>query len=74
MQLERITVKPDVCGGQPTIRGMRITVSQILEMLAGGMTPEQVLEDFPYLERADIDACLDYAARQAAHREVLLNR
>jgi len=74
MHLDRITIKADVCGGEPTIRGMRITVSHILEMLAGGMTPEQVLGDFPYLERADIDACLDYAARQAAHREVLLNR
>jgi len=74
MQLERITVKPDVCGGQPTIRGMRITVSQILEMLAGGMTPEQILDDFPYLERGDINACLDYAARQAAHREVPLSK
>jgi uncharacterized protein (DUF433 family) len=74
MQLERITVKPDVCGGQPTIRGMRITVSQILEMLAGGMTPEQILDDFPYLERADINACLDYAARQAAHREIPLSK
>ena len=74
MPLERITVKPDVCGGQPTIRGMRITVSQILEMLAGGMTPEQILDDFPYLERGDINACLDYAARQAAHREVPLSK
>ena len=74
MHLDRITIKANVCGGEPTIRGMRITVSHILEMLAGGMTPEQVLGDFPYLERADIDACLDYAARQAAHREVLLNR
>jgi uncharacterized protein (DUF433 family) len=74
MGLERITIKPDVCGGEPTIRGMRITVSQILEMLAGGMTAEQILEDFPYLDRADIDACLEYAARQAAHREVLLNK
>ena len=74
MHLDRITIKADVCGGEPTIRGMRITVSHILEMLAGGMTPEQVLDDFPYLERADIDACLDYAARQATHREVLLNR
>lgn len=74
MGLERITIKPDVCGGEPTIRGMRITVSQVLEMLAGGMTPDQILADFPYLERADVDACLEYATRQAAHREVLLNR
>ena len=74
MLIDRITVKPDVCGGEPTIRGMRITVSKVLEMLAGGMTPEQVLKDFPYLERADIDACLEYAARQAAHREVVLSK
>ena len=74
MLVERITVKPDVCGGEPTIRGMRITVSQVLEMLAGGMTAEQILKDFSYLERADINACLEYAARQAAHREVLLNK
>ena len=74
MSLERITIKPDVCGGEPTIRGMRITVSQVLEMLAGGMTAEQILEDFPYLEKADIDACLEYTALQAAHREVLLNK
>ena len=51
---------------------MRITVSHVLEMLAGGMTPEEILQDFPYLEKADIDACLKYAARQAAHREILL--
>jgi uncharacterized protein (DUF433 family) len=74
MRLERITIKPDVCGGEPTIRGLRITVSQILEMLAGGMTSEQILQDFPYLEKADIDACLEYAARQAAHREILLSK
>ena len=74
MHIDRITIKPDVCGGQPTIRGMRITVSHILEMLAGGMTSEQVLQDFPYLEKADIDASLEYAARHAAHREILLNK
>ncbi len=70
--MERITITPDVCGGQPTIRGMRITVSQVLEMLADGMTPEQILEDFPYLEKVDVDACLQYAARFAARREVRL--
>jgi uncharacterized protein (DUF433 family) len=48
-----------------TIRGMRITVSHVLEMLAGGMTPEQVLQDFAYLEKADIDACFEHAARHA---------
>jgi uncharacterized protein (DUF433 family) len=74
MQLQRITIKPDVCGGEPTIRGMRITVSHVLEMLAGGMTPEQVLQDFSYLEKADIDACLEYAARHVAHREIPLSK
>jgi uncharacterized protein (DUF433 family) len=49
MHIDRITIKPDVCDGAPTIRGMRIAVSHVLEMLAGGMTPEQVLQDFPYL-------------------------
>ena len=74
MHIARITIKPDVCGGEPTIRGMRITVSHVLEMLAGGMTPEQVLQDFPYLEKADIDACLEYAARHVAHREIPLTK
>lgn len=74
MNLDRITVIPDLCGGEPTIRGMRITVNQVLELLAGGMKPEEILQDFPYLEQADIDACLKYAARQAAHREIRLSK
>ncbi len=63
-----------MCGGEPTIRGMRITVSHVLEMLAGGMRSEQILHDFPYLEKADSKACLEYAARHAAHREILLSK
>ena len=59
---------------EPTVRGMRITVSHVLEMLAGGMTAAQVLQDFPYLEKADIEACLEYAARHAAHREIPLSK
>lgn len=74
MPIDRITIKPDVCGGEPTIRGIRITVSHVLEMLAGGMTSEEILRDLPYLEKADIDACLEYAARHAAHREIILNK
>ena len=74
MNLDRITIIPDLCGGEPTIRGMRITVSQVLELLAGGMRPEEILQDFPYLERADIGACLKYAARHAAHREIPLSK
>jgi uncharacterized protein (DUF433 family) len=74
MKIERVTIKPDVCGGEPTIRGMRITVSHVLEMLAGGMTPEEILKDFSYLEKADIDAALEYAAHHVAHREITLGK
>jgi uncharacterized protein (DUF433 family) len=61
--LSRIKIVPGVCGGKPTVRGLRITVSNILELLAGGMTEKQILDDYPYLEREDIQACLNYAAR-----------
>jgi uncharacterized protein (DUF433 family) len=59
----RITIQPGICGGQPTVRGMRITVANVLELLAGGMTAEEILEDYPYLEAEDIQACLEYASR-----------
>lgn len=57
-----ITVEPGKRGGKPCIRGMRITVYDVLEYLASGMTPEEVLQDFPYLVREDILACLQFAA------------
>jgi uncharacterized protein (DUF433 family) len=57
-----ITLEPDKRSGKPCIRGMRITVYDVLSYLAAGMTIEQVLEDFPYLTREDILACLSYAA------------
>jgi uncharacterized protein (DUF433 family) len=63
----RITIIPGLCGGKPTIRGMRITVSNILEMLAGGMSDEQILQDFPYLESEDITECLRFAARVSSY-------
>lgn len=63
----RITINPNVCGGRPCIRGMRIRVSDILEMLAAGATLAEILEDYPYLEPADINAALDFAARQTDH-------
>ncbi len=63
----RITVDPNVCGGRPCIRGMRIRVSDILGMLAAGASPLEILEDYPYLEAEDIAAALDYAARQTDH-------
>lgn len=65
--LDRITINPDQCGGRPCIRGMRIRVIDILESLAAGETPEQILADFPYLERDDIAAALRYAARRLDH-------
>lgn len=61
-QDSRITFNPQQCGGRPCIRGMRIRVSDILEMLAAGVTPEQILADFPDLEAEDISACLRFAA------------
>ena len=57
-----ITLEPGKRSGKPCIRGMRITVQDVLEYLAGGMTVEEVLADFPYLTREDILACLAYAA------------
>ncbi len=61
---QRITVEPGKRGGQPCIRGMRITVRDVLEYLAGGMTVEEVLQDFPELTIEDIRACLEFAASQ----------
>ena len=60
--LERITLDPDKRGGKPCIRGLRITVYEVLEYLAAGMTKDQLLKDFPDLEREDIRACLAFAA------------
>ena len=62
---ERITLNTEVCGGKPTIRNMRFTVVQMLDLLASGMTAEEVLADYPFLERADIEACLRYAVQLA---------
>ena len=64
---ERITVDPEQCGGKPCIRGMRIRVKDILEMLGSGMTDADILTEFPYLEAADLRASRLYAARQTDH-------
>lgn len=64
---QRITIDPNVCGGRPCIRGQRIRVSDILEMLASGANREEILADYPYLEDQDITAALSYAARQTDH-------
>lgn len=60
---ERITIDPDLCGGRPTIRGMRITVQTVLEYLAAGDSKEEILENYPWLEAEDIDACLQFAVK-----------
>ena len=65
--LDRITIEPDKCGGRPCIRGLRVRVTDILGMLAGGASREEILRDFPYLEADDINAALACAARQADH-------
>ena len=62
--MDRITINPAQCGGQPCIRGMRIRVTDILDLLGAGMTAEQVVEELPDLERADVQAALQFAARQ----------
>jgi uncharacterized protein (DUF433 family) len=59
-----ITIEPGKRGGKPCIRGMRITVYDVLSYLAAGMTSEEILEDFPYLTQEDILACLSYAAER----------
>lgn len=60
--IERITIEPGKRGGKPLIRGLRITVYDVLDYLASGMTEEQILSDFPDLEPEDIRACLGFAA------------
>lgn len=64
---ERITVDPEQCGGRPCIRGMRIRVRDVLDLLANGLSPEQVLEELPDLEAEDILACLRFASRRLDH-------
>ena len=59
-----ITIEPGKRGGKPCIRGMRITVYDVLEYLASGMTQQEILDDFPYLTRTDILACLSFAANR----------
>ena len=70
--LNRITSNPRQCGGRPCIRGMRIRVKDVLDMLAGGASEEEILADFPYLEPDDIRASLEYAAAQIDHAVVMV--
>ncbi len=64
---DRITIEPGKRGGKPCIRGLRVTVYDILEYLASGMSVDEILADFPYLTREDIQACLAFAADRERH-------
>lgn len=66
-QLERITIEEGKCGGRPCIRGLRIRVTDILDLLGAGASYDEILDDYPYLEREDILASIEYAARQTDH-------
>jgi uncharacterized protein (DUF433 family) len=71
--LDRITSDPDILNGRPCIRGQRIRVTDILELLASGATPAEILADYPYLEAADITASLEYAAQLSDHPMIRLS-
>jgi len=64
---DRITVDPQQCGGRPCIRGLRVRVKDVLDMLAGGATRAEILRDYPYLEDEDITAALEFASRATDH-------
>jgi uncharacterized protein (DUF433 family) len=68
---DRITVNPDQCGGHPCIRGMRIRVSDVLDLFAAGLTAEQILEEMPDLEAEDLQAALQYASLKVKHPVLL---
>jgi uncharacterized protein (DUF433 family) len=72
MEFDRITWTPGVMGGKACIRGMRVTVSMVVNQVAAGHSVEEILADFPYLEREDIFQALRYAAWRTEEREVVL--
>ena len=67
----RITTNPEILAGKPTIRGTRISVEFILELLSSGMSQEEIIKEYPHLEKQDIQASLDYAARILKNEEIL---
>jgi uncharacterized protein (DUF433 family) len=69
--LQRITTEPGKCGGKPCIRSMRIRVTDVLELLANNVSPEQILADYPDLEPEDIQASLRFAAQRASHARLV---
>jgi uncharacterized protein (DUF433 family) len=70
--LDRITIEPGKCGGRPCIRGYRLRVKDVLDLLAAGSTEQDILADYNFLEPQDIRACYQYAAAQAGQGIVLL--
>src|SRR4051794_33134164 len=66
-ELHRVTVNPEQSGGRPSIRGLRVRVKDVLELLAAGVSRQEILADYPYLEDGDITAALEYAAQQSDH-------
>lgn len=72
-QLNRITQQPDIMGGRACIRGMRVTAGMVVGQIAAGHSVEQILADYPYLEREDIQQALRYAAWRTEEREVILD-
>ncbi len=72
--MERITFNPNQCGGRPCIRGMRIRVKDVLDLVAAGLSESEILADFPDLEADDIKASLEYAAAQLDHPVLVASR
>lgn len=72
MNFERITLNPEIMGGKPCIRGLRVTVGTIVGLVATGYSPENILEAYPYLEKEDIYAALSYAAWRSEEYELNL--
>jgi len=70
--ISRITINETICNGRPVIRNMRFTVSQMLELIASGMTFEEILTDYPYIEQEDIFACLKYASFIANNKTIVV--
>ncbi|MEN9762169.1 MAG: hypothetical protein RI906_1995 [Pseudomonadota bacterium] len=68
--IERITIDPNVCHGKPCVRGLRYPVEVVLQWLAAGMTPQEIIDDYPDLELADIHAVLAFAARLSRIRHI----
>ncbi len=71
--LQRITVDPTICFGKPCIRGHRIWVSLILDLLASGMSIEEILQQYPQLDEVDIRACIAYGAEMARERHLIVS-